>query len=262
MLKAREPYCVSACSRFKEMNFAEDHAWVLSSEGQSVTALILHSKGALYPVFGNKTKLYIPPFMYRFFRNININILQGLARDTDTLEGLLEEAGIFAEERRDFNLMALDNGADIEMPRLPKWLTIRPAYISDLDELTILQEGYHREEVLRNPADYNRVICRLGLIKVIEEGKMALAIVNGVIAGKINTSAFAFNRYQLGGVYVLPEYRGRGIARAMTAVFTGALIAEGRGVSLYVKKSNPAAEHVYRRCGFSKLADYRIVYMQ
>ncbi|MDR0550951.1 MAG: GNAT family N-acetyltransferase [Spirochaetaceae bacterium] len=262
MLKAREPYCVSACSRFKEMNFAEDHAWVLSSEGQSVTAILLHSKGALYPVFGNKTELYIPPFMYRFFKNIDINILQGLERDTDTLEGLLAEAGIFAEERRDYNLMAQEAGADIETPYIPKWLTIRPARFSDLDELTILQEGYHREEVLRNPADYNPIICRLGLIKVIEEAKTAVAIADGVIVGKINTSAFAFNRYQLGGVYVLPEYRGRGIARAMTAVLTNALLSEGMGVSLYVKKTNFAAEHVYRRCGFSKLADYRIVYMQ
>jgi predicted GNAT family acetyltransferase len=205
--------------------------------------------------------LYIPPFLRRFLSNISIQALHGLTRDTDTLETILKSAGVFAKERRDFNLMALDSYVPVPSLRFPKGLTMRPARFSDMDELTVLQEYYQKEEVLRRASDYNRVICRLGLRKMINEGKTLVALVDGVIAGKINTSAFAFNRYQLGGVYVHPVYRGRGIAGAMTAVFSRALLAEGKGVSLFVKKSNTIAEHIYRRCGFSKLADYRIVYM-
>ena len=38
------------------------------------------------------------------------------------------------------------------------------------------------------------------------------------------------------------------------------LIAQGRGISLFVKKSNPAARNVYRNIGFEILDGYRIDY--
>jgi predicted GNAT family acetyltransferase len=80
------------------------------------------------------------------------------------------------------------------------------------------------------------------------------------IVGKINTNAASFTRLQVGGVYVLPEYRGLGIGRRMTAAFTGELIQQGRGLTLFVKKNNPAARSIYDRAGFTAAADYRISY--
>jgi predicted GNAT family acetyltransferase len=262
LLKKQEAYCVSACSRFKEMNFAEDHAWVLSCGGNRISALLLHSKNSLFPVFDGQTGLPFPPFLHRFLSNITIHALHGLSHDICELERILEMASIFAKERRDFNLMTLEYPQDICAVKTPKALKLRPALHSDLDMLTELQENYLKEEVLRKPKDYNRSICRLGLKKMIEQDKAAVAIIDGTIAGKINTNAFAFNRYQLGGVYVLPQYRGQGIGSAMTAAFARTLLAEKHGISLFVKKDNIAAETVYRRCGFTKIADYRIVYMQ
>jgi predicted GNAT family acetyltransferase len=78
--------------------------------------------------------------------------------------------------------------------------------------------------------------------------------------GKINTNAASFARVQIGGVYVLPEYRGLGIGRRMTSVFAAELQAQGWGVTLFVKKSNPAAQKIYRRIGFDDAGDYRISY--
>jgi len=89
---------------------------------------------------------------------------------------------------------------------------------------------------------------------------MLVAELNGRLIGKINTNAATFARYQVGGVYVLPEYRGRGIARRMAVEFITSLTAQGRGISLFVKKSNPAARRVYQRIGFEILGDYRINY--
>jgi predicted GNAT family acetyltransferase len=61
-------------------------------------------------------------------------------------------------------------------------------------------------------------------------------------------------------VYVHPDYRGIGIAGRMTSEFTESLAAQGRGISLFVKKSNTAARRVYQRIGFEIQGDYRIDY--
>lgn len=261
ILKKQERYCVSACSRFKNMNFAEDHAWVLSSEGKSVTALLIHSQSSLFPVFCGQTEFYIPAFLYRFLKNIHIHALHGLKQETETLEEILKPIGIYAKERHDYNLMSIDSIHETIGVKIPKGLVLRWAVLDDIDELTPLQEAYQKEEVLRNPNDYSRHVCRLGLKKQIEQDKTLVAVVGGKIAGKINTNAFAYNSYQIGGVYVLPEYRMLGIAGSMTTAFTRLLLQEGKGVSLFVKQSNKPAERVYKRCGFKKIADYRIVYM-
>jgi predicted GNAT family acetyltransferase len=39
------------------------------------------------------------------------------------------------------------------------------------------------------------------------------------------------------------------------------LLAENKGVNLFVNNNNTAARKVYLRCGFEELADYRIVYL-
>jgi predicted GNAT family acetyltransferase len=46
----------------------------------------------------------------------------------------------------------------------------------------------------------------------------------------------------------------------MTAVFAEGLLAQGKALSLFVKKRNAAACKVYRKIGFSVTADYRITY--
>jgi predicted GNAT family acetyltransferase len=89
---------------------------------------------------------------------------------------------------------------------------------------------------------------------------MLVADLGGRLAGKINTNAVTFTRYQIGGVYVHPDYRGLGIARKMAAAFASGLIAQGKGISLFVKKANAAARKVYQRVGFETLGDYRINY--
>ncbi|MDR2490892.1 MAG: GNAT family N-acetyltransferase, partial [Spirochaetaceae bacterium] len=211
--------------------------------------------------FCGQTEFYIPAFLYRFLKNIHIHALHGLKQETETLEEILKPIGIYAQKRHDYNLMSIENTSQVGAVKIPNGLTLRRAVFDDIDELTPLQEAYQKEEVLRNPNDYNRRVCRLGLKKQIAHDKTLVAVIDGKIAGKINTNAFAYNNYQIGGVYVLPEYRGRGIAGGMTAAFTRLLLSEGKGVSLFVKKDNKPAERIYKQCGFKKIADYRIVYM-
>jgi predicted acetyltransferase len=61
------------------------------------------------------------------------------------------------------------------------------------------------------------------------------------------------------GIYVMStvaEYRGRGIATAMTAELLRA--AWERGLRVATLTASPRGERVYRRLGFQTVADYRL----
>jgi predicted GNAT family acetyltransferase len=64
----------------------------------------------------------------------------------------------------------------------------------------------------------------------------------------------------IGGVFVLPEYRNRGVAGRLTAELSAELSRRGRNVTLFVKTWNAAARAAYVRAGFVKTGEYRICY--
>ena len=129
-----------------------------------------------------------------------------------------------------------------------------------MDGLYPLQAAYEQEEVLPPGAVFNPAVCRRGLELLAAGNKMLAAEMDGVLVGKINVNARSFTRFQIGGVYVLPQWRGLGIARAMTAALVGELSRRKRGFTLFVKKANVSARRVYDSLGFAKTGDYRINY--
>jgi predicted GNAT family acetyltransferase len=65
---------------------------------------------------------------------------------------------------------------------------------------------------------------------------------------------------QIQGVWVAPEWRGRGLAsRGMAAVVKDALRRSAPTVSLYVNDYNHAARRVYARCGFRRVGTFATV---
>jgi ribosomal protein S18 acetylase RimI-like enzyme len=223
--------------------------------------MIIRSGGMLLPVLGKIRD--IPPlrFMKRFLGIFPVHAVQGLLADAEALEAGLAALGCNAAERRDYDLMALEQPPQEESSgAFPPALELRRPGIADLDALYPLQAGYEEEEVLPQGAALNAAACRLSLRGILSREQSLVACLDNRMVGKINTNAASFARFQIGGVYVLPEYRGRGIGRRMAAVFAGELIAQGRGLTLFVKKNNPAAQHIYRRIGFEKAGDYRISY--
>jgi ribosomal protein S18 acetylase RimI-like enzyme len=273
-LKSREAYCVAACARYLGMSFLFDRLWVLSSGGESVTSLLFQSGRTLFPVFGGQTDIKIPPYMGRVLGDIPIHALQGLRSDVDLLEETLIPFGFAQAERVDFDLMTIDRQDMVFSPvKIPAGVKLKAPLEADIEKILPLQAAYEIEEVLPSGAIFNAKLCRARLERMFKKEKMLTACVNDRIVGKINTNARSFSRYQIGGVYVMPEYRGRGIAGAMTAAFSRLLLAHGvsadgangasadTGITLFVKKHNTAAQKVYRRAGFKKMADYCISYM-
>ena len=260
-LRAREKFCVGASARFLGLRECRGHVWYLSGPEAEISALLLHCKQFLYPVFDNNTNIPCPRFFNRFLGKIPIHSVQGLLGDVELLEALMEVQGYWAADRIDYALMGLDKAPRPESLRAgPLGLVLRVPLPGDETFLFNLQSAYEQEEVLPRNAVFNPAACRLNLQNILASERFLVAELNGQVVGKINTSAESFTRYQIGGVYVRPDCRGRGIAEKMTAFFARDLMSSGKGISLFVKKHNNAALKVYRRTGFNELADYRISY--
>ncbi|MDR1210920.1 MAG: GNAT family N-acetyltransferase [Spirochaetaceae bacterium] len=260
-LKTEEPYCVAACSRVLHATPHHNEIWGLFSVSGEMEAALLCFHQSFFPVFRGNETISIPYFL-RYQLLINpIHALQGLARDTAIFEGSLAKMGLIPRETRNYDLMELACEPKAEYFSLgPAGLEVRKPSEQDAGALFRLQAAYEVEEVLPNGAELDLPGCRLAAENIIRRDHSFIAVLDGKPVGKINVSASSYNYSQAGGVYVLPEYRGRGIAQRLGAVFARALLAEGKKITLFVKKKNAAAKKVYANLGFSVIGDYRISY--
>jgi ribosomal protein S18 acetylase RimI-like enzyme len=259
-LREREKYCVSASWRFLSMKEKRDHIWYMPGLGGEISALLIHNRQSLFPVFGKNSQIPAPRFLNRFLCKVHIHAIQGLREDVEHLETLMEDQGYYAAERIEYELMNLDSKVSPVTRAGPSGLILRPPLPEDEDRLWKLQFAYEKEEVLPANANLDPAVVRLNIQNILKKEQVLVAELDGQIVGKINTSAESFTRYQIGGVYVHPDCRNLGIGLKMTAAFAERLLAQGKGLSLFVKKRNAAACKVYRKIGFSITADYRITY--
>ncbi|MDR2662899.1 MAG: GNAT family N-acetyltransferase [Treponema sp.] len=260
-LKEQEPYCPGAAARF--IGDAGNHVWV-----SPLPALLMYSRRTLYPVFHLPRDaagefmargVSLPPFFSLIQSGAPLHAMQGLAEDVDLLEISLNRKGFFASSSCDYELHSFDGILPRDDRGLPG-LVIRRPEAADIDCLFPLQQDYEVQEVIPEGAVFNPAVCRRTLELLVGEGTMLIAELEGRIAGKININAQSFTRFQIGGVYVIPQLRNLGIARAMTAALIRKYGPLKQKFSLFVKKTNVPARRVYRSIGFAKIADYRINY--
>jgi ribosomal protein S18 acetylase RimI-like enzyme len=264
LLRRREPYCVSACARFSDMARFGDCLWGHRNAPDSISALLLSSRQTLLPVF--------PPFekaaelkpsrsLWRFLKKGQFYAAQGLRKDILILEEIMAGLGKKSLEPIDYDLMSLEWGPSMEALRAgPAGLVIRAPESRELEAILPLQAAYEREEVLPQGSSFNMAVCRMNLEHIFKDQRILVAELGGRIVAKANTSTFSFTRAQIGGVFVLPDYRRLGIARRLCAELVRALKKSGWGVSLFVKKRNHNAQRAYLSVGFKPIADYRISY--
>jgi predicted GNAT family acetyltransferase len=273
LLRRQELFCVAACARFLQPEPFSSHLWGFPGFNGSLEALILHNKGTLFPLFDARDAhdargLHntpavpgIPSPILRFLQKNRIHAVQGLREDTLVLERVMEDLGKDSADHIDYDLMALDQRPAEETLRAgPPGLSIRTAAPREFEAVFPLQRAYEQEEVLPQGSSFNAVACRANLEHIFKEEQLLVAELRGRIVAKANTSATAFTRTQIGGVFVHPSCRGQGIARRVCAELARNLILSGWGVSLFVKKRNLSAQTVYRSVGFRSIAPYRIDY--
>jgi predicted GNAT family acetyltransferase len=264
LLRRWEPYCVSACARFLAMDRFDDCLWGLWNAQSSAEALLLSSKQTLLPFFppiDRAAQIDPSRSMLRFLRKGRFHAVQGLRKDILVLEEIMAGLGRESADMIDYNLMTLDWRPAAETLRTgPPGLTIRTPEFREIENILPLQAAYEQEEVLPQGSSFNMAACRLNLEHIFKDHRILVAELDRQIVAKANTSALSFTHAQIGGVFVRPEYRGRGIARRLCAELAWTLKNSGWNLSLFVKKRNRSAQKAYHAVGFRPIADYRISY--
>jgi predicted GNAT family acetyltransferase len=252
---------VNACGRFLARNPSKDYVWILQDGNGNVKASIINSKSMLIPVLCGAGEIPQIQFLKNFLRLKKIHSVQGLREEVIVIEDILEKSGKVTTDIFDYDLMSLDTLPSKKgFLKGPKNLVLRVPQMIDLNVLTPLQAGYEKEEVLPRGSTFNPALSRFNIANIIANGQILAAELEGKFVGKINVNAVSFTRYQVGGVYVSPDFRGMGIASRMTTEFITSLVNKGKGITLFVKKNNIPARRLYDSIGFKVKGDYRISY--
>lgn len=159
------------------------------------------------------------------------------------------------EVRADQPLLVLDADPVIEADPL-----VRPATEADFDVLLPAAVAMFTEEVGVSPlAGGGGPAYRARLADLIRRRRALLRVSEGQVVFKAELAAVSDSVSQVQGVWVDPQYRGRGVgARGMAAV--AAYARRGAPVvSLYVNSHNVSARQAYERVGFRERGRFATV---
>ncbi|MDQ1007992.1 putative GNAT family acetyltransferase [Streptomyces sp. V4I23] len=117
------------------------------------------------------------------------------------------------------------------------------------------------EEVGVSPlAGDGGLLYQARVAELVSTGRAFARIEDGKVVFKAEIGAATAKACQIQGVWVAPEYRGRGLSETgMAAVLRYALADVSPIVSLYVNDYNTAARAAYRRVGFREVGAFMSV---
>ncbi|WP_274562526.1 GNAT family N-acetyltransferase [Streptomyces spiramyceticus] len=117
------------------------------------------------------------------------------------------------------------------------------------------------EEVGVSPlAGDGGLLYQARVAELVAAGRSFARIEDGKVVFKAEIGAATSRACQIQGVWVAPEYRGRGLSETgMAAVLRYALADVAPVVSLYVNDFNTAARAAYRRVGFREVGAFMSV---
>lgn len=266
-LEKKLPFSVAVYAKYlrayAEREKETVHTWALKENGV-IQGAIVRSGLTVYPVFDDEVKKFEKISSFFFKKNARAThrfVFHGKAREVELLEQYAAEFGLQPVDHIVYDFMAAAGAPPAQgLCAGPPGLIVRQPGVSDIDRLFPLQAGYEQEEVLPKTGTFDPAVCRMIIERLVKHERILIAELGGRIVGKINTNAVTPSWVQIGGVYVHPSYRKRGIATRMTAVFVQGLLDEGKRASLFVKKEKPETRNVYSRVGFRVADDYRITY--
>jgi hypothetical protein len=148
--------------------------------------------------------------------------------------------------------------ADAPVPADPNVRLVRPG---EVDQLFPAAVAMYTEEVGVSPLlDDGGRGYRRRITDLVRSKRAYARFVDGRVVFKAELAIVTRNTTQVQGVWMAPEWRGRGLAApAMAAVVRDALRRVAPTVSLYVNDYNTPARAVYTRVGFREVGRYASV---
>ena len=154
-------------------------------------------------------------------------------------------------------LMALD-----ALPQCAVDPEVRPVRMEELDAYLVAAIDMFIGEVGIDPRlgdggrGYRRRVAGL-----IAAGRAWARFERGRVEFKAEVGSQSTSVGQIQGVWVHPEWRGRGFGIAGTAALASAVVRGGRVASLYVNDYNTVARATYARIGFTEVGTFATVLM-
>jgi uncharacterized protein len=152
-------------------------------------------------------------------------------------------------------LMALDSAPQCQVD-----LEVRPVRIEELDAYLVAAVDMFIGEVGVDPRlgdggrGYRRRVAGL-----ITAGRAWARFEHGQVIFKAEVGSQSPSVGQIQGVWVHPDWRGRGLGAAGTAALACAVVRGGRIASLYVNGYNTVARATYARIGFTQVGTFATV---
>jgi predicted GNAT family acetyltransferase len=146
------------------------------------------------------------------------------------------------------------------VPQCPIDPAVRPVRMADLDAYLAAAVDMFIGEVGIDPRigdggrGYRRRVAGL-----IAAGRAWARFERGQVVFKAEVGSQSPAVGQIQGVWVHPDWRGRGLGTAGTAALAVAVVRSGRIASLYVNDFNAVARATYRRVGFGEVGTFATV---
>jgi predicted GNAT family acetyltransferase len=145
-------------------------------------------------------------------------------------------------------------------PSCPIDRAVRPVRIDELDAYLVAAIDMFIGEVGIDPRvgdggrGYRRRVAGL-----IATGRAWARFERGEVVFKAEVGSQSPAVGQIQGVWVHPDWRGRGMGTAGTATLASAVVGSGRIASLYVNSFNTVARATYSRIGFTPVGTFATV---
>jgi ribosomal protein S18 acetylase RimI-like enzyme len=134
---------------------------------------------------------------------------------------------------------------------------LRQASLRDLEAITEFACKLHEEDLMGPPISRSgRGAVRVRMMEAVSRSTVWVVERDGVTVGKVDLSLCSHRRgAQIAGVYVVPQWRNRGVATAAVGEVAALLHDQAfPGVTLHVRADNAAAVAAYESAGFEDVA--------
>lgn len=200
-----------------------------------------------------------------FFKNRSIKIIMGTKVFADVLQKFLEKYFNYnVIKSKEYFLMYNNYKNNLDFKKIKYFfysdLNFLPCTENDLEKLLPLELAYEKEELeIKN---VNTFFSRQYLMKMFDKQKIFKCENNNQIIARVHTNAIGINCKQLGGVYTLPNFRQKGIAKNLLIYSMNFLSKSTKIFVLFVKTKNISALNLYTGLNFKKLNRFKIIHLK
>lgn len=218
--------------------------WAAAFEGQTIRAVLFALGGLLVPAGDPTAGMALGEHVAPLFRP---DLLVGPRAICDAMLPAFDSPPVQRVAQR---LYVCRTAAQPDSGRLEL------ADDRDVQELARLGADMNAEDLGRTVADWKR---HVGAVQArVTAGRVFVIRREGRIDFTVNVGTRHTFGCQIGGTYVRPEARGRGLATLGMADLSARLLRTWPIVTLHVREANAPAIRVYERVGFERDVPYRV----